>query len=103
MLAYLFSEKKTGGGTKFDDILKDLQDVYAYNKNGRDYREFKLFITGHSLGGALSSLLSVALAGCDLFVKIPAMFPVTALTYAAPRVGGTAFYETHKVRSSRIC
>ena len=63
LLAYLSSEKKTGSGTKFDDILKDVQDVYAYNKSGRTYKEFKLFITGHSLGGALCSLFSVALAG----------------------------------------
>lgn len=93
---YLFAQKAVGGGTKFDDILKDLQDVYAYKKNGHDYSDFKLFITGHSLGGALSSLLSVALAGCDLSDKIPAILPVTALTYASPRVGGDAFLETHK-------
>lgn len=92
---YLFSQKSTGDGTKFGDILKDLQDVYSYKKDGKDYSDYKLFITGHSLGGALSSLVSVALAGCDICETYPAMIPVTAITYASPRVGGKAFKKTH--------
>ena len=97
-LEYLFSQKSTGDGTKFEDILKDLRDVYSYKKDGKDYSDYKLFITGHSLGGALSSLVSVALAGCDICETYPAMIPVTAITYASPRVGGKAFKKTHMVR-----
>lgn len=93
---YLFAKRPTGEGSKFEDILNDIKEVYAYKEGNRDYSDYKLFVTGHSLGGALSSLLAVALAGSKVAETLPAMLPVTAITYASPRVAGRAFRATHE-------
>ena len=47
-------EKGTNGDTKFDDIVGQIRDAYANPK----YKDYDLYVTGHSLGGALSTLLS---------------------------------------------
>lgn len=95
---YLFGhgEKKDSKLSKFEDVLRDLEDVYKYKDDKYDYSEFKLYLTGHSLGGALASLLAVALAGHDFAKKYPAILPVTAITYASPRAGGRVFKEVHE-------
>ena len=77
--------------------MKDLEDVYAFKNEDYDYSDYKLFITGHSLGGALASLTSVALAGSDLVTNIPAILPITVISYASPRCGNGGFKKLHHV------
>ena len=83
--------------TKFEDVVRDLQDVYSYKDDHNDYSDYRLFITGHSLGGALATLTTVALAGCEIANSIPGIFPVTAITFASPRVGNRGFQNLHRV------
>lgn len=95
---YLFGhgQKNDNRCTKFEDVIRDLEDVYNFKDDKYDYSEYKLYLTGHSLGGALASLLAVALAGHEVTKKRPAVLPVTAITFASPRVGGRVFKYVHK-------
>mmetsp|Transcript_10011 Transcript_10011/g.14992 ORF Transcript_10011/g.14992 Transcript_10011/m.14992 type:complete len:470 (-) Transcript_10011:147-1556(-) len=86
---YLFSDEWTKDGlpSKFEQIVETLREIRTKrDRNGNRYKDYSIFVTGHSLGGALSQLLSFALAGSTLtrdeFPK-----PVTAITFASPRVG----------------
>lgn len=45
---------------------------------------YKLSITGHSLGGALATLLAFYAASSDMLAKVKT---IRAFTFAAPRVG----------------
>lgn len=58
--------------------------VKAVDQMGND-SDIKIFITGHSLGGALACLASV-----ELKIALP-LQNVTVYTFGAPRVGNTAF------------
>ena len=100
---YLFADGKKNDdrGTKFEDVLRDLEDVYSYKDDTYDYSTYKLFITGHSLGGALASLLTVALAGHEFAKTRPAILPVTCISYASPRAGCYSFKLLHKVNIYR--
>eukprot|EP00588_Corethron_pennatum_P013729 CAMPEP_0194269444 /NCGR_PEP_ID=MMETSP0169-20130528/3603_1 /TAXON_ID=218684 /ORGANISM="Corethron pennatum, Strain L29A3" /LENGTH=454 /DNA_ID=CAMNT_0039011087 /DNA_START=86 /DNA_END=1450 /DNA_ORIENTATION=+ len=104
---YLLRKSKTEGNSQLDQILNVLKDVYAYTAPGRDYSDYKLVITGHSLGGSLSQLLSFILAGWKEAEFIPK--PVTAVTYASPVVGNNHFFlayqeleKANKVRHIRV-
>jgi len=81
--------------------------VYAYKTPDRDYSDYELVITGHSLGGSLSQLLSFILAGWKEAEFIPK--PVKAVTYASPVVGDKHFFSAYqdlekenKVRHIRV-
>jgi hypothetical protein len=69
-----------GGKTKFHFIMDQL------NKVRREHPDYKLYVTGHSLGGALATLFA-------FFASIPAYsgyvspFPLTCVSVASPLVG----------------
>uniref|UniRef100_A0A7S2IAN3 Fungal lipase-type domain-containing protein n=1 Tax=Helicotheca tamesis TaxID=374047 RepID=A0A7S2IAN3_9STRA len=79
-------------------ILKDgkidkiVDEVNGYMKDLKGYR---LFVTGHSLGGALSTLFGFyAAANDDLMEHVYG--PVSLFSVASPRVGNAKFLEAHK-------
>ena len=80
------------GMSKLDQILSVLKQVYAYKEDGRDYSDYELYITGHSLGGALSQVLAFTLAGSLGNTGLPVK-RVHAISYASPRCGD---YEYNK-------
>ena len=53
----------------------------------QDYPDYKLIVTGHSLGGALSTI-----CGTDLAILLPDV-DVRVINFGAPRVGNEAFKE----------
>ncbi len=77
---YIFDNKRAKGDQRYDMILNDIK---PFVKDG-----YKIYVTGHSLGAALSSLLAFKLAGSDL-PWIPK--PVTCISYASPFVGTGGF------------
>lgn len=104
---YLLSKTKVKKATQFDQIISVLKEVYAYKAPGRDYSNYELVITGHSLGGSLAQLLSFILAGLKEAEFIPK--PVKAVTYASPVVGNKHFFSAYqdlekenKVRHIRV-
>uniref|UniRef100_A0A7S2EAG2 Fungal lipase-type domain-containing protein n=1 Tax=Trieres chinensis TaxID=1514140 RepID=A0A7S2EAG2_TRICV len=67
---------------KYDEILEDVKHVLG------KYPDYKLYVTGHSLGGALSTVAAFYLS-CD--PDIPK--PVSCINFAAPRVGDWDFFQ----------
>ena len=97
-IEYLFGKSRIKGkdDTKFDEIIDILEEIYAYkDENGRDYSDYELFITGHSLGGGLTQLLAFALAGLkdSKLSFLPKDKPITAITYASPEAGNKKFQQ----------
>lgn len=87
---YLFhNEEIVEGPESFDQMLIDIQNVL---EDG-----YSIYVTGHSLGAALSSTASFALAGSDK-KWIPK--PITCISFASPLTGTkgyrTAFHELEK-------
>ena len=90
--AYLFGNTNNDEGkSKFYQILATLKELYAYKDEeaGRDYSDYDLYVTGHSLGGALAQLLAFTLAGSKDSDFLPK--PVTAISYASPQVGKSGY------------
>ena len=65
-----------------DTVLQVLQDKEQCP------REAQVYVTGHSLGGALSTLATAHIAAANLFDQPPILY-----TYASPRVGDEAFAQ----------
>jgi len=84
---YLFGCTKEGI-SKFDRIINILKQLYQVNDpiTKRDYRDYDLYITGHSLGGALTQLLAFSIASTLEATGLPTK-TVNAISYASPRVG----------------
>jgi len=78
---YIFSNSRADGDQRYDMILDDIKPLV-------EQEGYKLYVTGHSLGAALSSVLAFKLAGSDK-PWIPK--PVTCISYASPLVGTKGF------------
>lgn len=72
--------------TKITEIIEDIKPLLEANP------DYKLYVTGHSLGGALAGLVSFYLA-CD--PEIPK--PVTCFSFGAPRFGDSNYLEALQV------
>jgi len=84
---YIFNETVNDndgeGKTKFNQILDDIIPLL------KAHPDHKLYVTGHSLGGALSTLASFYLAS-STDPAIPK--PVSCINFAAPRVGNNEYF-----------
>lgn len=94
---YLFGETKEGedGRTisKSEAIMGELVNLFKQDQ----YKDFKLYVTGHSLGAALSTLFSFKAA---LSPDIPNK-PVTNISFASPFVGEQKFRQAFQVLESK--
>jgi predicted lipase len=77
---YIFNNKLAKGVQRYDMILNDIKPSVE--------KGYKIYVTGHSLGAALSFLLAFKLAGSDK-AWIPK--PITCINYASPFVGASGF------------
>jgi len=84
---YLFEETMAGsnGSTKSkgEEIMGTLQGDF-FSKP--EYKDYKLFVTGHSLGGAISTLFSFRAAAFNELNR-----PVVNVSFASPFVGNDLF------------
>lgn len=97
---YLFGERG-GQPSKYVEIMNHVDALLAETPSRRNY---KVYITGHSLGGALATLFGFYAAAS---ATLPS--PVTVVSVASPRVGNIAFARTFaelesqgKIRHLRI-
>jgi hypothetical protein len=92
---YLLKERKETGQSKLDEILGHVQKLYQDDPS-LTRENYKLYVTGHSLGGALATLFAffAAAAGAATIStntnsptinRIP--LPVTVVSVASPRCG----------------
>lgn len=77
---YLYDPSHRDGSSKFHIILQQLKNLV------QQYPNYRIYIGGHSLGGALATLLAFEAASLEEIPK-----PVTAIPTAAPKVGNKAF------------
>eukprot|EP00956_Cyclotella_meneghiniana_P036305 scaffold123826_cov79-Cyclotella_meneghiniana.AAC.1 len=98
---YLFGSEKNGE-SKYDEIMSHVQKLYDSKPEYKN--EYKLYVTGHSLGGALATLFGFYASASTI---VPS--PVTVVSVASPRVGNLQFaacfteYESRgKLRHLRI-
>jgi hypothetical protein len=93
---YLFNADWTAPheDSKFEQIVKILREIRERTAhNGDKYADYEIFVTGHSLGGALSQLLSFALAGSPLTEDLT---HIQAITFASPRPGDNKFSKAYE-------
>ncbi len=94
---YLFRKRKDTGTTKYDEIA-NLVHKYGIERIGPDYN---LFVTGHSLGGALTHLFCFFASTDERFTKNG---PVKAIAFASPYMGGHSWGDAvrHQERMKRL-
>ena len=94
----MFSEigGKEGKLSKFQQIVDIISEIRTKEDeiSGDRYSEYSIFVSGHSLGGALSQLLAFALAFYSTRDHLPQ--PITAITIASPQVGNRVWLTNFK-------
>lgn len=83
---YLFGPSSSANPNKYEEIMRCVEQVRKENPSRRNY---KLYITGHSLGGALATLFGFYASASS---SLP--LPVTVVSVASPRVGNVQFART---------
>ncbi|EJK52538.1 hypothetical protein THAOC_28172 [Thalassiosira oceanica] len=87
---YMLRRRKDTQMNKIEEIFEKLDEI------GREIcpeGNYKLSITGHSLGGALATILGFYVASNERFRQVKT---VRVYTYAAPRVGGRSFLNAYQ-------
>lgn len=80
---YLFGIQKSGGVSKCQKIMDELVELV------QQYPGYMIYTTGHSLGGALSTLFALKAAADPRIPK-----PVSCVSIASPKVGSLSFRQT---------
>mmetsp|Transcript_46062 Transcript_46062/g.70455 ORF Transcript_46062/g.70455 Transcript_46062/m.70455 type:complete len:422 (-) Transcript_46062:32-1297(-) len=84
------------GKQKYNEIKQSILDLYEQD----GCEGYDLCVTGHSLGGALSTLVSFELASSKKMAKHLDGKPVINASFASPYVGGTTFKEAFQALES---
>jgi hypothetical protein len=94
---YLFRRRKDTGTVKYDEIA-NIACRYGHERIGED---FSLVVTGHSLGGALSTLFSFFASTDDRFTRNG---PVKVFNFGSPYVGGRRFVRAfqHQEKKKKL-
>jgi len=97
LYTYLFRKRKDTGTTKYDEIA-NMVHKYGMEHIGQDY---KLFVTGYSLGGALTHFFCFQASTDQRFTKNG---PVKAIAFASPYIGGHSWADAirHQERSKKL-
>ena len=86
------------GRTKYDRIVAALRDVYNNDLPKDERDDYKVVVSGHSLGGALANLFSFTLSVREGDGDCPLFRYVRAVTFAAPVVGNRGYDAIFQVR-----
>lgn len=86
---YLFRLRKDTRTTKYDEIA-NMAHRYGLERIGEGYR---LVVTGHSLGGALSTVFGFFASADKRFTRNG---PVKIFNYGSPYVGGHTFADSFR-------
>jgi hypothetical protein len=99
--AVLGHPRKDQGNETYKHILENVKSIM---RSQEDHQEYRLFVTGHSLGGATSTLFAFFAAADSFFTG-----PIHLYSFASPRVGGKSFRqafrhleERGRIRHARI-
>uniref|UniRef100_A0A7S4HXS5 Fungal lipase-type domain-containing protein n=1 Tax=Odontella aurita TaxID=265563 RepID=A0A7S4HXS5_9STRA len=89
---YLFRKRKDNYTTKYDEITNVLHHF------GSQLGDYKVVVTGHSLGGALTILFSLWASADERFTKNG---PIKMFTFGNPFVAGQSFLHTFRHQEQR--
>jgi len=81
---YLFKRNKETGNPRIEEILASVKNLLCQNPG------YQLYCTGHSLGGALSSLFAFYAAADEEIIQLT-IGPVRVVSVASPYVGNARF------------
>ena len=105
---FLFGSKK-GKPSKYDEIISHIQTLFRQDPARR--RCYKLYVTGHGLGGSLATLFgyfcAASSSGKQLSFAPPSRnedilpIPITVVSIASPRVGDLSFARSFTELESR--
>lgn len=87
---YLF-RPSSDGTIKYEEITRNLRRLL------QRYPGYRLYMTGHSLGGALATVFAFYAASSEVFGT------VTCITLASPMVGNLSFEQAFKSLERRSC
>lgn len=90
---YLMNANGPDDRQKYSQIKKLILDLYE----GPDCKGYDLYVTGHSLGGSLSTLMAFNLAASRKIAPYLAGAPVVNITFASPYVGGEVWGEAFEL------
>ena len=82
---YLLKKSNETGMSKFDEIIAHVLPLF------KDRPGYRLYTTGHSLGGALSTLFAFEVAANFISSALPIPTPVTCVSIASPKPGNESF------------
>ncbi len=88
---YLLRKRKDTGLSKMDEIFEKVEQIGKELAPGGDY---KLCITGHSLGGALATLCGFYFGSKARFAHLSTIY---IWTFAAPRVGTQGMFPVYRL------
>jgi len=91
---YLFRRRKDTETCKYDEIIT------VVDRYGRQIADdnYEVFVTGHSLGGALATVFSFFASTEERFIKSG---PIKCITFGAPMVGGYAFADSFRFQEQK--
>lgn len=81
-------KRRENGTSKYDEIMTRVEDLF---QESECHKSYKLYVTGHSLGGALATLFSLHAAAAANFSECIIPSPVSCISVASPRVGDRTF------------
>ena len=90
---YLLETSEERAVSKFDEVMAALVPLLEQNPG------FTIYCTGHSLGGALSTLFSFELVTSTKYSSIPS--PVTCVSVASPKLGNESFRKAFQLLEER--
>mmetsp|Transcript_7308 Transcript_7308/g.11238 ORF Transcript_7308/g.11238 Transcript_7308/m.11238 type:complete len:269 (+) Transcript_7308:431-1237(+) len=90
----LFGRHRTKGKTKYDVIFEEVAKLL------QTHRGYRLYVTGHSLGGAIATLFAFY-AAASFDQRIPK--PVTCIAFASPKLAGIDFRISFRALEKAGC
>jgi hypothetical protein len=99
---YLFKKIPGETRTKYDRIVAALKGVYDRNLvHEKDRDEYKVVVSGHSLGGALANLFAFTLSVREGDSDCPLFKYIRAVTFAAPVVGNKGYDNAFREQEAK--